>query len=262
MVKYGKILSPNSKKLSVGKGGGRVRIPAVNPYGTYSAIYGGPVRPVDAVNAASPGLRQLDDVFNNIKLLSNYTRAQAAAQRDAYRVQIKEFSVGAKSLAGSTAAASSLPVQADATKTAAAVHKFVGDFNRLTTSLRQADNLTAKGRGLTSSLQAAAAVREKDLAAIGIAYDRDSGELTVDELKLKQAVSLDYQRVKDTLGGTAGFGKAVEAAVRPALDAPVGDLFSPPAPAPAVGYPRRQGAAGALAAQAAYGRGLLLDLMA
>lgn len=224
-------------------------------------IYRGPVRPVDAINPAGYSFQQLNSLFSNVKLISGYVRAQSAARRDAYRAQVNEFATAAKNLTASAAAVTSLPAQADA-KTEDTVRKAVGDFNRLTNSLRQADTLTTKGRGLDSALQAAAAVREKDLNAIGIAYNRESGELTVDDLKLKQAVAQDYNKVKETLGGDSGFGKAVEAAVRPTSREPVGDYLAYPAPASASGYTRQLGSTSAKSYNAAYSRGLLLDLMA
>jgi hypothetical protein len=197
----------------------------------------------------------------SLMLLSSYAASQAAALQDAYKTQVADFTAGVRDLAAGTGSLLALPAAADATRTAAAVDQFVAGFNTLTRTLKEADNLTAAGRGLLGSLQAAVRVREDDLKAIGIAYDNRSGQLTVDELKLKQAVAGDWAKVRETLTGTYGLGKAVEKSVSTAAAAPVADYLANPSSALAGTYSPGRDAAGLSAYYTALSRGLMLDLL-
>jgi hypothetical protein len=238
-------------------------ISALNPYGTYSPLFrtnsGGSTS--SSTTSYTTQLRQLDVLFNNLKLLSSYSGSQAAARQSAYRAQVKEFATGAKNLATGADSLRSLADTDGTTKKMSVVSNFVDNFNSLTTTLRRADNLTTEGRGLFSSLKAAASVREDELKAIGIAYDSDSGELTVDEVKLKKAVETDYSKVQETLTGSSGLAASVDKTIGAAVREPVGEYLAAPS-AKSADYTKLLGGLNATAYYSAYSQGLLLDLLA
>lgn len=238
-------------------------ISALNPYGTYSALYNysSGSSAAGLTSSYATQLQQIDNLFNNLRLLSSYSGVQTAAQQSAYRAQIKEFATGAKNLAGSADSLRSLADTAGATKKLSVVNSFVDNLNSLTTTLRQADNLTAEGRKLLSSLKAAASVREDELKAIGIAYDSDTGELTVDEAKLKKAVETDYGKVQKALTDSSGLAASVDKTIGAAAREPVSEYLAAPA-AKATDYTKLLGGLKATAYYSAYSRGLLLDLLA
>ncbi len=238
-------------------------ISGLNPYGTYNILYN---RNTGRSASGSTGgygskFQQLDALFSNLKLIANYTGGQVASQRAAYQTQVKEYAAEIKSLAGSAGSLRGLADTAGASQKISAVKEFAKNFNNLANTLSEADNLTAEGRGLLKTLKAAASVRENELKQIGIAYDSDSGELTVDEAKLKKAVESDYGKVQETLAGSSGLAASVGKTVSAAVKEPVSEYLAAPT-AQAADYTKLLGGGNASAYYGAYSRGLLLDLLA
>ncbi len=237
-------------------------ISALNPYGTYNPLYNylAGSRTTGLTASYVKELGQLDSLFGNLKLIANYTNSLAASQRAAYQTQVKDFAAETKALAGSTANLKSLADTAGAGSKIATVKDFVAQFNTLGNTLKEADNLTAQGRSLLGTLQAAAAVREDDLKAIGIAYNKNTGELAVDETKLKKAVETDYTKVKEVLAGASGLAVSVNKTIGAVAKEPVGEYLAAPA-AKAADYTRLLKGVNASAYYASYSQGLLLDLI-
>lgn len=237
-------------------------ISGLNPYGTYNLLYNrSSARSASGLSGSyGSELRQIDALFSNLKLIANYTSGQVASQRAAYQTQVKEYAAEIKSLAGSAASLRGLADTAATSQKISTVKDFATNFNRLTKTLGEADNLTSEGRGLLNTLKAAASVREDELKQIGIAYNKDTGELTVDEVKLKKAVETDYGKVKETLTGSSGLAASVDKTVSAAVKEPVSEYFA--SPAKATDYTKLLGGGSATAYYGAYSRGLLLDLLA
>ncbi|MDR7866342.1 MAG: flagellar filament capping protein FliD [Sporomusaceae bacterium] len=237
-------------------------ISGLNPYGTYNILYNRNTGRSSSGSTGSYGseFQQLDALFSNLKLIANYTSGQVASQRSAYQTQIKEYAAEIKNLAGSAGSLRSLADTAGASRKISAVKEFAASFNNLAKTLSEADNLTAEGRGLLKTLKAAASVRENELKQIGIAYDSDSGELTVDEVKLKKAVETDYGKVQETLTGSSGLAASVDKTISAAVKEPVSEYLAAPT-AQATDYTKLLGG-NATAYYGAYSRGLLLDLLA
>jgi hypothetical protein len=247
-------------------------ISAISPY-TYTYNYNSAYNSIyksTGTDSATSALQQLlagsaastdslQQLFGQLQLW-DYARSQAVSRQSAYRAQIQGFASATQSLAASAGAIASQPAQADLAKTTAAVKTAVEDYNTLIQSL-QAGNLTTRGRGLLSSLQAAADVREEELNAIGIAYNRTTGELTVDDLKLKQAVTTDYANVRETLGGEYGLGTALKQLAGAAAQEPVGEYLAYN-PLATSDYATQLSGSYLSAYYSAYSQGLLLDLMA
>jgi hypothetical protein len=237
-------------------------ISALNPYGTYNPLrnYLASGRTSGLTGGYAPELGQLDSLFGNLKLIANYTNSLASSQRAAYKTQVKDFAGAAKNLAGSAKSLLNLPDPAGTDAKIATVKDFVAKYNTLNATLNEADNLTAKGRGLLGTLQAAASVRADDLGSIGIAYNKNSGELAVDELKLQKAVATDYAKVKETLSGGSGLAAAVDKTLGAAAREPVGGYLAAPATA-STGYTRLLKGINASSYYNTYSQGMLLDLI-
>ncbi len=239
-------------------------ISAIYPYGTYYNYYSSIYNILGTATAGSTGsttggAQSLNDIFSQLQLW-DYTRSQAVTQQNAYRAQVQGFTTATQSLASSAGAIANLPAAADATKATAAIKTAVADYNKLVQSL-QGGNLTTEGRGLLNTLQTAAAVREEDLEAIGIAYNRNSGELTVDSLKLKQAVTTNYAQVRETLGGEYGLGLAMQQIAGAAGQESVSNYVAYN-PLATTDYTSQLSGSYLSSYYTAYSQGLLLDLMA
>lgn len=236
-------------------------ISALNPYGTYNPIYNySSSRTTGLTGSYASEIEQLDSLFNNLKLITNYTNSLAASQRAAYKTQVKDFAAATKNLADSTNNLTSLADTAGTSTKISTVKDFVAKFNSVTSTLNEADNLTAKGRSLYGTLQAAASVREDELKAIGIAYNKNTGELAVDELKLKKAIETDYAKVKETLTGASGLATSVDKTISAAAKEPVGEYLSAPT-AKSTDYTRLFKGINASSYYNSYSQGLLLDLI-
>ena len=237
-------------------------ISGLNPYGTYNLIYKPNSRGTFGLTGANADrFQQLDTLFNNLKLIANYTDSQTASRQSSYRTQIKDFAAGAKNLAAGADSRRNLDATAGTAKKIAVVTDFADKFTRLADTLGKADNLTADGRELMNSLKAAASVREDELKAIGIAYDKDTGALTVDEAKLNKAVETDYGKVQETLTGSSGLAASVDKTIGAAVKESVSEYFAAPA-AKSADYTKLLGGLKANAYYGAYSQGLLLDLLA
>ena len=238
-------------------------ISGLNPYGTYNIFYNRNSGRSTSRSTGSYGseFQQLDALFSNLKLISNYTSGQVASQRVAYQTQIKEYAAETKSLARSASSLRGLADTVGISKKISTVKDFATSFNNLTKTLSEADNLTSEGRGLLKNLKAAASVRENDIKEIGIAYDSDSGEITADEVKLKKAVETDYAKVQETLTSSSGLAASVHKTVSAAVKEPVSEYLAAPT-AKATDYTKLLGGGNVSAYYGAYSRGLLLDLLA
>jgi hypothetical protein len=232
-------------------------IPAINPYsGIYaiSKLYGG--RAVDAVNGANPQWRNIDNLTANVRSLTAMSRQDIKSQQQRFREQVKEFGASSHELYRAANAVKRMSAGQSADKTVQDVTKAIDSYNRLTTVLSKADNLTPRGGALGAGLEAVAAGREKALNGLGIARNASTGEWTVDEAKLRQELAADRQRVQEILGGEKGFGAAVSAAVEPAVREPSGDYLTSPAKAQIQGNGQFRQRSGQFSV------GLLLDLLA
>lgn len=160
---------------------------------------------------------------------ANYTVNGTNYQSSSNKVSIDANKVSLN-LNATTTGNIKVNVGKDNTKIVDAAKNLITNYNNLHNVLNNSDNTTTRGDIVLNSVESLVGkTRIDDFANIGISVDKSTGDLSLDESKLSDALASTPDKVKSLLAGGGGLGKTIERVSKEITTTPASSYLQPPA---------------------------------